>query len=287
MRDLNYGLKKLVQDSREGSFATRTARHRILQQTANTLHELGYRKLKPEGIKPKHIDVLIQHWKSQTLSSGTIKNRLAHLRWWAKSVNKPAIIARDNNHYGIERRVYVTGQDKSKQIDNEKLNQIKDPMVRMSLQLQEAFGLRREEAIKFSPCYADRGDHLVLKASWTKGGKSRTIPIRTQEQRELLAKARQLAGRGSLIPANKNYYQQLRTYERNTAKVGMNRNHGLRHCYAQSRYRQITGWCCPAKGGPKRDVLSPQQRKLDRKARQTLSYELGHERVTIAAVYLG
>ena len=50
----------------------------------------------------------------------------------------------------------------------------------MSLELQSAFGLRREEAIKFAPRYADKGDHLLLKASWTKGGKARTIPVRTK-----------------------------------------------------------------------------------------------------------
>jgi hypothetical protein len=33
---------------------------------------------------------------------------------------------------------------------------------------------------------ADRGDHLVLKASWTKGGKERIIPIRTEQQREVI-----------------------------------------------------------------------------------------------------
>jgi hypothetical protein len=53
----------------------------------------------------------------------------------------------------------------------------------MSLELQRAFGLRREEAIKFSPNYADQGDQLLLKASWTKGGKARTVPVRTQDQR--------------------------------------------------------------------------------------------------------
>lgn len=41
----------------------------------------------------------------------------------------------------------------------------------MSLQLQQAFGLRREESIKFQPRYADRGDHIALKGSWTKGGR--------------------------------------------------------------------------------------------------------------------
>jgi integrase len=53
----------------------------------------------------------------------------------------------------------------------------------MSLELQQAFGLRREEAMNFQPSFADRGDHIMLKASWTKGGKERIIPVRTEAQR--------------------------------------------------------------------------------------------------------
>ena len=55
----------------------------------------------------------------------------------------------------------------------------------------------REEAIKFVPAAADKGDHLSLKDTWTKGGKAREIPIRTDAQREVLNRAHQLAGRGS------------------------------------------------------------------------------------------
>ena len=94
---------------------------------------------------------------------------------------------------------------------------MRDEHVRMSLELQQAFGLRREEAMKFQPSFADRGDHLVLKASWTKGGRERTIPVRTEAQREVLNRARRLAGLGSLIPSNRNYRQQMRVYEGNTA----------------------------------------------------------------------
>jgi integrase len=89
----------------------------------------------------------------------------------------------------------------------------------MSLELQQAFGLRREEAIKFQPSFADRGDHLVLKASWTKGGRERTISIRTEAQRDVLNRARRLAGFGSLIPSHRNYVQQLRIYEGNTLRA--------------------------------------------------------------------
>jgi integrase len=287
VRDLNYGLKRLVNKSREGSFATRAAREHILQQAANTLHDLGYRKLNPQGLKPKHVEALVNHWQAQALSSGTIKNRLAHLRWWAQKVGKAAVVARDNTHYGVDRRVYVTGQDKSRVLDTAGLEKVTDHHTRMSLRLQAAFGLRREEAIKFNPGYADKGDKIILKASWTKGGKAREIPIRNEAQRRLLDEAHQFAGRGALIPANKNYYQQMRTYERNSLNAGLNKNHGLRHAYAQTRYEEITGWQCPAQGGPERTSLTPTQRSIDHHARQTISHELGHERIAVVSVYCG
>ena len=67
----------------------------------------------------------------------------------------------------------------------------------MALRLQAAFGLRREEAIKFSPAYADRGDRIVLKASTTKGGRAREIPIWNDGQRAVLDAARRLSGGGA------------------------------------------------------------------------------------------
>lgn len=63
--------------------------------------------------------------------------------------------------------------------------------------------------------------------------------------------------------------------------------HGLRHQYAQSRYEILTGWPAPAAGGPSAAGLSPTQRIEDRRARQSISRELGHERIQITAIYLG
>ncbi|HLS81361.1 MAG TPA: recombinase family protein [Steroidobacter sp.] len=67
--------------------------------------------------------------------------------------------------------------------------------------------------IKFQPDYADRGDCIVLKGSWTKGGRPRTVPIITPEQRAALDAAHGVAGSGSLIPAQKTYIQQRQTYD--------------------------------------------------------------------------
>jgi len=48
---------------------------------------------------------------------------------------------------------------------------------------------------------------LVLKASWTKGGREREIPIRTQEQRQLVDEAKALAKGKSLVAPSYDTYR--------------------------------------------------------------------------------
>ncbi len=287
MKNLNYQLKQLCQRNHDGSYATRHNRERTLTLIADQLHLLGYRRMSAQSLKPKHIDALVARWQAEALAIGTIKNRMSALRWWAEKVNKPSVIAHSNDHYGIPDRQLVTGVSKARQLGSQALDRVRDPHVRMSLELQRAFGLRREEAIKFQPHYADRGDHLFLKASWTKGGKARMIPILSPAQRELLTRAHQLVGRGSLIPVDRDYRQQLRVYERHTANAGLSRMHGLRHAYAQERYATLTGRLAPAAGGPSVATLSPAERQRDQQVRQQISRELGHERIEVLRVYCG
>ncbi len=143
----------------------------------------------------------------ESLSIGTLKNRLAHLRWWTEKIGKPGLLPADNSQLGIPKRRYITNQNKAKTLNN-RLDDIRDEYVKMSLRLQAAFGLRRKESLLFQPDYADRSDHIVLKSSWTKGGKPRTLRITTPEQRRVLNEAHALAGTGSMIPAHKTYIQQ-------------------------------------------------------------------------------
>ena len=287
MRDLNYDLKQLCRRSRGGSFATQRDRERVLDLVANQLQELGYRYMTAASLKPRHVERLVERWQAEGLSLGTIKNRMAELRWWAERIGKQNIIARDNAFYGIADRQYVTNVSKARQLSSSELDRITDPFTAMSLRLQAAFGLRRAESIKIQPEWADRGKHIALKDSWTKGGRSREIPIRNDEQRRVLDEAKALASRGSLIPADQSFVEQLRRFEHQCAAAGVHRVHGHRHQYAQVRYQELTGWQAPAAGGPSSRDLTPEQRELDRVARLTISAELGHEREQITAVYLG
>ena len=287
MKDLNYQLSKLCRDNRDGGFSTQATRSRLLDLIANQLLALGYRRMQSTSLKPKHVDALLAHWREQGIRVGTLKNRLSALRWWAKKVNKPSIIARDNSIYGIGKRECVAKESKAQEQDERKLSLISDPFAKLSIRLQAAFGLRREESIKFSPSYAVQSDYIKLKASWTKGGRARTVPIRNDEQRQLLEEIKTLVKGGSLIPADFNYVQQLNHYQRQLRNACLTKLHGLRHAYAQQRYFELTGWKAPVAGGPTSKQLTPAQLAPDYEARAIVSRELGHARAEISAVYLG
>ncbi|AHC49776.1 integrase domain-containing protein [Achromobacter xylosoxidans] len=286
MDDLTYTLRQLCQRNRDGGYTTQADRMRSLSLAARQLREAGFRQMKASSLKGKHVQALLDRWQGEGLSSGTIKNRLSHLRWWAEKIGKAGILPSDNTQLGVPELRYVTNVSKARELGTG-LEQITDVHVRMSLQLQAAFGLRREEAIKFQPSYADRGDHIALKGSWTKGGRERTVPITTTEQRDALHAAHRLAGTGSPIPANKTYIQHRHVYDGQCKAAGLSHMHGLRHRYAQMRYETLTGWKPPATGGPGTAQLDLSQRLADQHVRQQISRELGHGRVKVTAIYLG
>ena len=286
MKNLNFELLTLCRRNRDGSFATRHARHRSLQRIATRLYQIGYRHMHTTSLKNKHVVALVDHWKKEGLSTASMQNYMAHVRWWAEKVGVAYRLYPTNAHYGIGVRDH-SFKNKAQFLSESELLKIKDPFVRMSVRLQQAFGLRREESIKFKPSYADRGDFISLKGSWTKGGRPRDIPILEPTQRALLDEVREVVGTGSLIPPNLLYKHQMRRYDYAVRNAGFSNLHGLRHGYAQRRYRQLTGWSSPAAGGPDPSDMSEIEKETDERSRLIVSRELGHNRIEITTVYLG
>lgn len=288
MRDLTYSLKNLTARNKDGSFSTQANRKSMLFLFSKQLRELGFKQMKDaQELKGRHVNALVGRWQKEEVSDGTMKNRMSTLRWWAEKVGKQSIIARNNAEYAIENRIHVTNVSKAMALDREKLHQILNEHVKLSLELQVAFGLRREESIKFQASYADKGDHIQLKSSWTKGGKERSVPIRNNHQRELLDRVAKLTRKSSLIPPEKSYLQQKNVFERQTNNAGIHKVHGLRHQYAQTRYQELTGRLAPAAGGKTSKELTSEEKNQDHQVRVQISRELGHEREQITAVYLG
>lgn len=291
MNKLEYGFNHILDRNKDGSHATRSNRKRMLFMFAEQLKEAGYKtnEMRPSDLKGRHINALIRQWKVDGVSTGTIKNRMSNIRWLAEKIGK-ADMVKDNATYGIENRKYITNVDKSIRIDNLALEKL-SPHIKQSIELQKAFGLRREEAMKFSPDYALGGydpysaSVLKIKPSWAKGGRYREIPITSDAQREALMSALTLAGDNSLIPIERSYKEHLGHFERETKAIGLGQTHGLRHLYAQTRYKELVGFDCPAVGGV--FDLTDEQKALDLSARQTISNELGHNRLSVTGIYLG
>ena len=172
-----------------------------------------------------------------------------------------------------------------------------DEFVACSLEMQQEFGLRREESMKFQPEYAlqgssiEKAQFLKIKGSWSKGGRERIIPITNDRQRAALRKAQIMARGGSLIPPEKSYKSHVSIFEAHTAAAGIGRTHGLRHLYAQRRYIELTGGMMPPAllldEAERKRRLSDDERARDRDAREIISNELGHGRVAITSAYLG
>ncbi|HIB1643722.1 TPA: phage integrase N-terminal domain-containing protein [Salmonella enterica subsp. enterica serovar Muenchen] len=293
MNKLNYELKNLCKRNHDGAFVTQKNRHNGLQLIASQLETVGFhtRVMSVHDLKGRHVNRLVSLWKQQALSDATMKNRLAMLRWWAEKIGNPGAV-KTSEEYGIGRRQLVTNESKAETLAGKDLSMI-SPWVALSLRLQEAFGLRREESMKFRVSWALKGQSpdsisaISLKASWTKGGRPRSIPVLTQEQRQLLAEVRQLAGSGSLIPPDRSYREHLRVFERETASVGIGHTHGLRHAYAQRRYEELTGRKPPVLGGRSRRTMRREERRIDDKIRQQISEELGHSRISVTSIYIG
>ncbi len=236
------------------------------------------------GLKPKHVLSIVNQWQREGLSSGTLKNRLSAVRFLAEKIGKPNIVP-SNNELSIAPRQRTPKINRA--IHDPDFSAVDNKHILISLQLQRVFGLRREESLKIRPHLADTGNLLILQPTWCKGGRGRNVPIRTEDQRYWLEQAKQLVARGdSIIPPDMKYIQQRNIYDKQTARAGIRNPHGLRHAYAQRRYKELTGWEAPINGGPKIQELTMEQRETDHEARLIISSELGHGRKEVVENYL-
>ena len=192
-----------------------------------------------------------------------------------------------NLELGIGARKRLPIENKAFQLPHEKIDNLPH-CLQLSLRLQQEFRLRREEAAKFVPSYAIYPDKIQIKPSWAKGGRARNIPITTDTQRELIQELK-LRPRGhSMISAQFSYRQYLAHRQWHLAQIGLENSHGLRHHYAQARYKALTGGILPPRlGGPKPGELIGREREEGMAARAAISRELGHSRLDITRFYLG
>ena len=284
MNSLAYSFICLCKKYPEGSYATRHDRRSILKRVSFELQELRYRQLTVLTLRKEHVLALLKSWDKRGLAAGTIKNRLACLRWALRKVGRTKVLPPSNRELNVPDRVYVTNTDKS--VDPSFIQNIQNPFCQIAAVLCSLFGLRSEEAMKLQPHKADKGDYLELTK--TKNNRPRKVPIDSQRQRDALDQAKILAKdtpERSLIPCEK-YSTQKRRFQYCMRKHGK-RAHGLRHGYAMRIYTWLTGLEPPAKGGPSRRNLRGEARIRDKMAQREIMRRLGHGDSRSMSQYVG
>lgn len=294
LRSAKFSINELVKLTQGHSYASQADMRHMLFRCIKDLHGLGYKVGHVKGLQAKHIFALVEHWKSQNKGTATIKNYMSKLRTTARLLDNSKLIKPDNAAYHIDKRSYAPTQNKAiHQID---LTKCTDPYICLSLEGQALFGLRREESMKFTVRDAVNDNTIIIKPSWTKGGIGRTIDITNEAQRRWLDKVVRLVPPGhSLIPHDRSYKQHLHHYEAQAKLMGVSKLHGLRHAYAQRRYKELTrffdpngeGFDCSMNGGKQYKAMSAREKIIDRQARQIISKQLGHSRINITKIYCG
>ncbi|MFO1865895.1 integrase domain-containing protein [Pseudomonas aeruginosa] len=162
--------------------------------------------------------------------------------------------------------------------------------------LARATGMRLREAILADlPRLCREADDLgkINIQEGTKGGRAgasapRWIAV-DDHIRDALGFASQASPAGSrnLIAPNESYLNLLQESIHSARDILHAHNlkgfHELRAAYACERYEQITQNPAPINGGQYCHL----DKSLDREARRQISYELGHGRIDVVAVYIG
>jgi integrase len=273
-----------------------------------------YRRVEPRRLRAAHVDAMAAVWAERGLSAGTIATYLSYLRTWCQWTGRPPQTVRDAAHYygedsPLAHRRQVAERDHGWLAAGVAFAQVRAkiealcPYVAIQTEFTRLFGARPKEARCIRPHEAviPRADalprdvdpacgatHFLRLDAGTKGGRPRDVPITTDAQRELLARARALVGPGdhlgrpgfSLKANTAHYYAVLAKVGVTNGQLGVTA-HGLRHEFGNDAYEQRAGTRSPVRGGTAAD------RARDREARAHVSRLLGHNRPAVASCYLG
>lgn len=285
-------------DGTKASFETMEKRSTTLFSSFADLRTLGYKLDDVQRLKGRHVEALTKHWLSKGLAASTLQNNLSTLRTFSSWIGKEGMVEGAAKYFqnGEAARSSINTADKSWSANGvsleTKLAELKliDQRVALQVELQAAFGLRVKESIMLRPHLADKGTYLAISIG-TKGGRDRTVPIDSEKKRELLDRAKTLAGRptASTAAPELSLRQALGHYSRVLRKAGITKatagvtSHGLRHNYANDRYQHYARADSPVRGGSLAEI----DRESDRAARLEVSEELGHSRESVSTYYLG
>lgn len=293
----SFRIPAAIGRKRKASHRTQDDYQARLNTVVRTLREMNMPVRNLDEISKKQVRLYFQHMEKEGRSAVWMANINTAVRrfgiWIGKPELCPPLGELMHEPWSGKRRIAAQKDhtwDQDQIVDV--LNQVQDvcPMTSLHIRLASLFGHRVQEFLMFRPADAIQGDYIHLKEG-TKGGRTRIVPIETDEQRKWLRVAldeaakhpfgRLMARQGmTLAQAVRHFYYVLEQCGVNKKNIGLT-PHGLRHTYACNLYEQFTGEKAPIQGG------APIDPELDNRARMEIARRLGHGRVSVTTAYLG
>lgn len=287
---------------KQASTKTQRERKQIILLAFAQLWLHGFRIQNPVSLGGRHIEFLAKYWQQSGLASSTLHTRMSALRVFARWVKKDGLVKCNESYFSPEviarsgiattnRAWLPNGIDPLAIIKNAR--EI-DERLGLFLALMYFFGLRVKEALEFRPLHSmiENGIAIEIREG-TKGGRLRHVPLNTPEQMAVFQWACAIAEKSpngrlrwpdmTWRQAQNHFYYLVRVRLNISRKETGVTMHGLRHGYAQWKYRQLTGLPTPVEGG----AIGSIDRSTHQTASISVSRALGHSRTAVTSSYYG
>lgn len=287
-KNLEKQIEKVFRHSRQGSIKTRMRYKEGVKHFAKFVAET-YNKQSLNNIRNSHLEAYVEQMQEARYSASYITTNLSAIRFFVDQIKDSNYIW-NNERLGVvprgsQERIGPTRSwtknevQKMQNIAREKdFDRIADMIKLGYLQGLRIHEITRLERVDLQR--ALRNGHLTVKG---KGGLIRNVPVRNQESRDHIQKLyNQTEQRDWKVFVNENekthevikqvqnfiynHREQVQEHTNNRADITF---HGLRHTYAQERYKELR-----------------ELGKSNYDARLTIANELGHFRVEITNTYL-
>ena len=293
-------------DGKPASGRTKQQAADVLKYCFLTLRELGF-VVMPAGLGDRHVQALMNYWwYEKKLKVCTITNYLGTLRKFSTWIGKRGMVKKPHDYLPqvppsqfIIRAAAIQSKSWSAQgIDEEKIFELADeidPRFGCILRAQRYFGLRLKEALQFRPWVWDFGSYVMMPDGVAKGGRSRPIQVRNQQQRDVLELIKSRIGKADCLGWSITKRRKIATLKSNRQryyyqmkKIGMTKKaagvcgHSLRAAFAEDAVLE-RGWTPPTLGGISNQIAKEDEILI----RSQTAQDMGHNRHGFGSAYYG
>ena len=236
LKEANHIIKQL----RRNAYSTRKTYLSVAHKAIKDLYRLKRPINSAQEITNQHVAALVSKWKEESISSGTIANRVSILAKFLDAAGNTHKIASAKELGAIRESSAKKGCTASQEMYSRAISRVHTPFVKYTIELQVLLGFDKREAIKISPTILEAYDELiVVPRDIALSGRDRVVPIVNDAQRVLITALKGLMGNSlswnQAIPLNQLYS----FYNTELIFAGLSIKTPFRSLYAKTRFHQL------------------------------------------------